>query len=615
MEAATKGTMTLARGSALLISAVAIAGVLRYVFNISMGWLLSPDEFGILGIALAIISILSLLLTAAFPWATAKFTSEPGQRVHPFKSSVLANLIFAILLCFLLYGLFALVILDQEYQSILIVIIVFTLIASIGAVYHGALQGLFRFKQLAVIRIVDLLAVVVCAIPLVLLGLGVLGAVMGFLASAVITTLLALYYTRDQRFLRSGSWIDRDVYAYSLPLFLGCVGAYLMMNVDIFGVKFFIGGEADVMAGYYQASLTLARLPLFIMTGAVMAAFFPFISQYSTDKEKVERYVTKVIKYALIFILPISLVLIVLSGQIIGLVFPQSYVVGARALSILSIGMFFLVFILTFSRTFQAINKPKIPAFILSGAITLQILLLYFLVPKYGLTGAAISTTIASIAGFIALSLEYIRYYKLRLKATDLLRIAVSSCILILFLLLFPVGNIALLILGIALGLIVFLVILAALGVLTHEDVDILLSGMFGRENRFRAKVVGLIKGLNMATSERKSPRLRTAERYLPFLLGIAAFVSAIFIPSEVAVAAIFAFTLVIYALRRYNSNILIVAAITLLILGAILFAWWGEAMANQVAIPAFYLLAIGVIGVLIDFIWQRKERVKAGDE
>jgi hypothetical protein len=249
-----------------------------------------------------------------------------------------------------------------------------------------------------------------------------------------------------------------------------------------------------------------------------------------------------------------------------------------------------------------------VPALALSGPIAIQIICLYFLVPRYGLAGAAISTTSACIVGFALLQYAHIKYYGIEFNRMDFGKIASASMILLAILYFFPTSSRLLTVLALICGLGVFLVFLAATKFFNYRDADTLLSGAFGPENRFKSKVVAVVKRLNMASSESKSPKVRTAERYLPFALALAALVSAMLIPSEVAVAAIFLFLLIVYALRRYNAMILIPAALTLFILAAIAFAWRGEAVANQAAITAFYFLAIGVIGVLIDLMRTRNE-------
>jgi len=92
-------------------------------------------------------------------------------------------------------------------------------------------------------------------------------------------------------------------------------------------------------------------------------------------------------------------------------------------------------------------------------------------------------------------------------------------------------------------------------------------------------------------------------DRILPFFLIIASVAAAMYIPSEIGVLSAFIITLTIYILRRYDFRLLIGMGVFLLLLSAAAFVWRNETSANQIAIPAFYFLAIGVIGMLIDLI------------
>ncbi|MBA7646717.1 hypothetical protein ES703_54483 [subsurface metagenome] len=105
------------------------------------------------------------------------------------------------------------------------------------------------------------------------------------------------------------------------------------------------------------------------------------------------------------------------------------------------------------------------------------------------------------------------------------------------------------------------------------------------------------------ATDKAKRPLL---DQVLPFFLITASIAADIYIPVEVGVLSIFIITLIIYILRRYDFRLLIGTGVFLLVLSAAAFAWRGETNASQIAIPAFYFLATGVVGVLIDFIRSR---------
>ncbi|MFQ6063156.1 MAG: hypothetical protein ACE5J9_08295 [Methanosarcinales archaeon] len=68
-----------------------------------------------------------------------------------------------------------------------------------------------------------------------------------------------------------------------------------------------------------------------------VGALFPYsvaLEKHSSNPNG-EPYSKKTIKYAVLFILPIKII----PDSFVNLVFPSSYLIGARALSILAIGM------------------------------------------------------------------------------------------------------------------------------------------------------------------------------------------------------------------------------------------------------------------------------------
>ncbi|MBA7646716.1 lipid II flippase MurJ [subsurface metagenome] len=493
-------TITLSRGSAIMIIAFAIGAVLNFAFAVSMGWLLTPAEYGMLGVAQGLIAIVGLFIGAAFPWVVTKFLAEPGRqdKATIFKSSMIPNIGLAFLLSLLLYlGYeFAWLPLGNEYQPLITVVIILILVTSVSSIYQGSLQGLLRFKQLGIVRCISPTIVLVSSVSLVLFGFGAPGAMTGYIVAALIALIFCLYYTRDQKFWQRSSWTSKEVYSFALPMFLGIMGAQFLINVDILGVKFFVPGMSDIMAGYYRASLTISRIPVFFAL-AIMGVFLPFISHFATNREMVNNYSAKIVKYALIFVLPICLAIFAIPGSLITLIFPQSYIAGAQTLRILSIGMFLLVLSLIYSSVFQGVGKPKVPAIIMLGTIAIQIACLYFLVPRYSLTGAAISTTSACLFSFILLQYVHLRHYGSSFNMRDLGKIALASVVLLLILYFFPMPGRILTVIGLICGLGAFFAILAVAKVLHYTDADILLSGILNNESRVRASVVNLIRVLN----------------------------------------------------------------------------------------------------------------------
>ena len=64
----------------ILLIAAFLAMLLHQAFHVTMGWLLSPEEYGELGVAMATMLILGFLLQFGFPQTVARFIASNGEQ-------------------------------------------------------------------------------------------------------------------------------------------------------------------------------------------------------------------------------------------------------------------------------------------------------------------------------------------------------------------------------------------------------------------------------------------------------------------------------------------------------------------------------------------------------
>ena len=228
-----------------------------------------------------------------------------------------------------------------------------------------------------------------------------------------------------------------------------------------------------------------------------MFAFFPHISRHADDKVIVDRYTTKMIKYVMVFILPIILIEMTVPGRLITLLFPSEYVVAADALRIISSGMLMLLVGIILSRVFQAIGRPFIPAMVFGIAVLAQLLLLAMMVPTYGIEGAAGATAIVSLLGMVALLAIYSRGYRIRLRVKEVIKLVMASGVLVTWLLLLPLSGKAGVIIGIILGFLVYVSVLALTRFFVTEDIVMIVSAKGTVSNRYVRKFVNILQFLN----------------------------------------------------------------------------------------------------------------------
>ncbi len=479
-----------------MIGVFFITASVNYAYNISMGWLLPPDQYGVLGVSTSILLILSLFVTTAFPLTVTKFLSEKTDidvKYRVFKSALAGNVFTGMVVSALFYLAFVsgLVKLGENYRVFVLVIVLAVLASSVVTVYQNVLQAYFRFKEFGAVGVVNVVTKFLGAVSLVLMGLGAFGALLALPLASVASLLLTLYFVRDFRFWQTHRWADTRVFFFALPIFFGTVSMTLLMNLDILGVKFLTDfTEADRLSGYYRSAIIIAELPVFL-SGALMGVMFPYISR---EVESRGKYISKTLKYAIIFMLPVSLVLALIPRAVITLAFPEEYAAGAAALGVVAIGMGFLVLVTVLSGVFQAVHQPRIPAIVLVTAVILDLTALLVLVPRFGLVGAATSTTLASATAAILLSLIYIRTYspKLKFQARFLSALTLFGFLVLLL----PHSSRLLTLLNLGVSGSVYLLFLMIFGILTEEDVGILLSGITDN-SRVGSKVLGLVKTLS----------------------------------------------------------------------------------------------------------------------
>ncbi len=187
--------------------------------------------------------------------------------------------------------------------------------------------------------------------------------------------------------------------------------------VTIFGS--FLG--AQTLARFYYAD-TLQSVFFGIIAVSFAIAVFPVMSDLFNkgDVSGFKDVLAKTAIQILYFMIPLSIILLVLRAQAVRLVFAgiegtnftfEDTSAVAQALGLFCISLFAQGLIPLFTRAFYAMQNTVIPVFIGLITIGFNILISYYLIPKYGLAGMALSFSITSVINLSILIMEL--HYKL----------------------------------------------------------------------------------------------------------------------------------------------------------------------------------------------------------
>ncbi len=177
---------------------------------------------------------------------------------------------------------------------------------------------------------------------------------------------------------------------YGIPLYLSGLFLYLNYRADQVMIKYYIDNTA---LGIYALSVTLAELAKMV-PDSVVSAFTGKLYNCSENVKK--RVVTLTIKLSFYMTAVISIIGICCK-PLIGVLYGEEYIMAGLSMIILLIGIPFLSIGKVSAVYFYTHGKTKMHMNISIIVLIINLVLNVFLIPKYGIYGAAFTSTFSYI--------------------------------------------------------------------------------------------------------------------------------------------------------------------------------------------------------------------------
>ena len=422
----------LVKGTLYLTIANICFFVSGYVIHFGLGRYLGPEEYGVFGVVLALMNVATLILVSGFPDAASKYiaqdTAQLGAIINASRKLqlVLSAVLFA---CYLgLATVIANLLRDSQLVPyIMISALAIPLYAVYNIYYAGYLNGLRLFGQQAVTLTLSSITRVGVVFALVFAGLGVSGAILGYVTAALIGLVLAwIFLGSVPQTHVPFRWTN--LLSFGVPATIFSVALFLLMNVDLFAVKAIIDVDSDT--GYYTAAAAIAKIPYFVFA-ALPAVLLPTISRStsSNDKSLTVQYIRQALRYTLMLVVPMTLLVSATSEDLVTLIYSAEYIAAATPLSILVIGLAFLTLFLILAYVAIGGGKPLVACVISLPLVAIDIILSIFLVGRYGLSGAACATTATAFLGLVAMAFYVLRHFGTLVSIISALKICFASLV------------------------------------------------------------------------------------------------------------------------------------------------------------------------------------------
>ncbi|MBD5310862.1 MAG: lipopolysaccharide biosynthesis protein [Bacteroides sp.] len=368
---------------------------IQFLANLIMARILSPTDFGIIGILLIFISLANVL-------ADSGLASALVQRKN--ISSVDCNTIFLTNL-FIGIALYVLLFLStpwistffnhENLSSYLRAIGVVIILDAISSIQNALLIKNLDFKTIAILRILSIIGACTISIYLAFKNWGIWALVIQYIIYSFLRSILLYYFS---------SWRPKFEYSFKSFSSLFNYGAKLMLSTFIADIylnfqSLLIGKFLNPkILGFYTQAKQLQQVPVTALTSIINQVSFPAFAKIQEDKSRfIHAFKNNIIILSFINF-PLMFLLSALATPLITFLYTDKWIDAAPYFQFLCIGFGTLLVIHNTNLTaLKALGKSGVVLKLEILKKLLGIVLLILGIWLYGIWGIMLALTINSI--------------------------------------------------------------------------------------------------------------------------------------------------------------------------------------------------------------------------
>lgn len=308
----------LASGARWLTLSTLTVGAVNYGYALLLTRLLSVEGYAVYAAGQALLLTAGTVAAVSVPWVLAEHLGKAGadreRRRQAVRFASVVNLAQGIVVGAVV-GLLSAAFAGWVASTVVAASAALMFLASTSL---GWLQGAQRFAAVAGRGVAEVVTKFCCGLGLVALGAGATGALAGFGAGALVLLVAGTWLMRADHAPVLGAMRGREMWASArgvgavqgLVSVLACLDVVLVAMLPL---------PASAAASY-QASMILARIPLFL-AGAVAAVAFPMLGAATSPAPLLAAGT----RLYLVVSVPVALAVATIPPPLLAAVFPHSY--------------------------------------------------------------------------------------------------------------------------------------------------------------------------------------------------------------------------------------------------------------------------------------------------
>ncbi|KXJ51997.1 MAG: sugar transporter, partial [Colwellia sp. Phe_37] len=380
-----------ARGGLIVFSAQFTKLFIQIGSNVVLARLLSPSDFGLIAMIMAVTTFIVLFKDIGLSQATIQQKDITHEQIN---TLFWVNVTFSFVVMLITWLISPYVAEFYDDERLINIILVFSLglfISGLSVQHQALLRRQMKFKALSIIDVASMGLGVIAAIIFAFIGFGYWALVVLNLTTAFVT-LVGVWFACSWKPGRPKFNLE----AIPMLKFGGYITSYgfvnyFARNLDNILIGWKHGAEA---LGNYSRAYSLLLLPIGQITAPLSAVAVPALSRLRSDDERYCNFYYKIIKIIAYLTMPLIVFMCVFSKEIVFIVLGDQWGRAANLFMYLSFAAFWQPIASSAGWIYVSFNKPK--NMLYWGIFSTTIMSLFFIVGlPYGAEGVAISYSIS----------------------------------------------------------------------------------------------------------------------------------------------------------------------------------------------------------------------------
>lgn len=372
--------------------------IVQFLSKIILARLLTPAEFGVVSIAISIVAFTGFFQDLGL-------SSALIQRKTNIEESFNSVLIFVTIvgsilsiILFLFSGQLSLYFNNLDLETVIKLISVTLFLGALTTPYISYLSKNLLFFRKFISEIIPIILGSTISVILAFYKFGYLSLAIGYLTGSASYALLLVLLSPWKPKISFDFSVFKQLISYSKFIFFGNLAAIILSQGDNFVIGKSLGA---VELGYYAIAYTLATLPSVNIVHVISKVVFPTFAKLQDDKEKLKKSFIKTSRLISFIVFPIILGTITISQFLFTVVLGEKWLPAYAPLIILSFLAIFKSLQVIPSFFLQSTGYSRKDANITFISTILEVILIFPLTYKFGISGTALSVTLAYGLSFI----------------------------------------------------------------------------------------------------------------------------------------------------------------------------------------------------------------------